>query len=119
MNQYDPSKYRYTPDIFGWQDAVWDYFMEHCDIEPGGTFFIKFHSDSRQEFMNHVRSRWKHNYHRDDPREKHAQALRLKEEHMKEKAEAKARWKENKNRHEVEWRRKLRSYIIRLINKYI
>ena len=116
---FDPNKYRYTPDIFGWQEAVWAYMLDHCDITEGGTFFIKFHTENKQQFMNHIRARWKHNYHRNDPVEKNKEGQDLKAQHHKEKEEAKARWQEKKKRHEVEWRRKLRSYIIKLVNRYI
>lgn len=65
-----------------YQDAVWSYLLEHCDIAQGGTLFVKFHTRGRTEFESHVGARWKHGYHRGDPKAKEADhiARRVQEE---------------------------------------
>lgn len=62
--------YKYTPDIKGYQEAVWDFLMEHCEVLDSGAVFIKFHTDGRHNFENRILSRWKYNYHREDPKAK-------------------------------------------------
>lgn len=64
--------YKYTEDIRGYQDAVWDFLTEHSEVLPSGAMFIKFHTDGKQNFINRVLSRWQYNYHREDPKAKQA-----------------------------------------------
>lgn len=112
-------EYRYTPEIRGYMNAVWHYFMEHCDITENGNFFIKFHCDNQRSFENHVTGRWKYNYHRDDPVKVYDKGKELQQKHLQEKEVKKQKWKELKASKQEGWRKQLRSYLIRLINKYI
>lgn len=66
----DKADFKYTSDIRGYQDAVWDFLMEHCEVLDSGALFIKFHTDGKQNFINRVLSRWQYNYHREDPKAK-------------------------------------------------
>lgn len=66
----EKADFKYTPDIRGYQDAVWDFLMEHCEVLDSGALFIKFHTDGKQNFINRVLSRWQYNYHREDPKAK-------------------------------------------------
>lgn len=88
--------HRYTTDIKGYQDAVWDYLLEHSEITESGKIFVKFHTDGRKNFENRVLSRWKYNYHREDVR---AKALKLQEtklQHLKNQKEKKEKYKAEK-----------------------
>ena len=110
--------YRYTDDIRGYKQAVWDYFMEHCDITPNGSYFIKFHTDNQRNFENHIIGRWKHNYHRDDPRVMNEKGQTLQEKVKSEKIELKEKHKLNKkDRQPDSFRQKLRSFLHRIVNK--
>lgn len=93
-----PTKFRYTPDIQGYKDAVWDFLMEHSDLTERGSIFVKFHIGDRRNFENRVLSRWRFNYHREDPRIKAELAGQLKQASEIEKAEARKRWEQNKER---------------------
>lgn len=51
-----------------YQDAVWDFLIEHSDVSSRGALFVKFHTSDRDNFEKRVRARAIHNYHRDDSR---------------------------------------------------
>lgn len=60
----------------GFRQAIWDYLMDHSEIVSGGNFFVKFHMSNRVEFEKHVVARMVYGYHRNNPIEKEAEALR-------------------------------------------
>ena len=80
-----------------YQDAVWDYILEHCDITERGSYFVKFHTDSRATFEKHIRARWKHGYHRKDER--------MNLTHKQKELDATARKKAHESRKEVKKRK--------------
>lgn len=84
--------YKYTPDIKGYQEAVWDFLMEHCEVLDSGAIFIKFHTDSRHNFENRVLSRWKYNYHREDPKAKNDLSVSRRKVFEDHKASKAAKW---------------------------
>ena len=51
-----------------YQDAVWAYMVEHCDLTENGAYFVKFHAKDRDSFERHIIGRWKYGYHRKDNR---------------------------------------------------
>lgn len=53
-------------DLETYKQAVWEFLLEHCDIERSGKLFIKFHTDHRGDFERRIRARWKYKYHRED-----------------------------------------------------
>lgn len=57
-----------SPSLKEYQNAVWDFLIEHSDITERGSLFVKFHTTGRQNFEKRVLARAVHNYHRDDPR---------------------------------------------------
>jgi len=101
--------YKYTPDIKGYQDAVWDFLMEHCEVLDSGAIFVKFHTDGRHNFENRILSRWKYNYHREDPKAKNELALSKRKEYDERKAGKAAKWEAEQGR-----RRELRKAIKRV-----
>lgn len=72
-----PTEFKYTDDIIGYKNAVWDFLLEHSEITTTGKVFIKFHTDGKKNFENRVIGRWKYNYHREDVG---AKAERVKEQ---------------------------------------
>ena len=57
------------PDLTAYKDALWDFILEHCDITPGGSLFVKFHTSHRADFERRINARLK-GYHREDPQAK-------------------------------------------------
>ncbi len=94
----DKTDFKYTADIRGYQEAVWDFLMEHCEVLNSGAIFIKFHTDGRQNFENRILSRWKYNYHREDPKSKQSMALDRREHFQQQKAENQRKWEEERKR---------------------
>lgn len=101
--------YKYTNDIKGYQDSVWDFLMEHCEVLDSGALFFKFHADNRRNFENRVLSRWKHNYHREDPKAKYAEATQKRLVFEAKKAEKDKKWEA-----EHERRKQLRKALARV-----
>src|SRR6266851_929311 len=54
-------------ELASYQDAVWSYLLEHCDLTTDGALFVKFHTSDRATFEKRIRARWKYGYHRGDP----------------------------------------------------
>lgn len=73
-------------EFAAYRKAVWDYVLEHSDLQASGVLFIKFHTDSRIEFEKHVRARMHWGYHRGDPNATEAEMLR-RQQRAKEVAE--------------------------------
>lgn len=59
---------RNQPDLETYQQAVWDFLLEHCDLTERGSFFVKFHTSGRFDFEKRIRARYKYGYHRVDER---------------------------------------------------
>lgn len=94
--------YKYTEDIKGYQDAVWDYLMEHCDITDKGAFFVKFHTDSKKDFLNRILGRWKYNYHRSDPIVRHQIGQERKKKFLTEKEQKRQAYLQSKKERRAE-----------------
>lgn len=71
-------------------DAVWDYVLEHSDIAPGGTLFVKFHTKSKNALDGHIQARIR-GYHRGDPREREVMLQNEEERSKAMKAATKAK----------------------------
>jgi len=99
-----PEDYKYTPDIKGYQSAVWDFLLEHSDITESGKIFIKFHTDSQRNFENRVLSRWKYNYHREDVQKKAEKVIIVKQKHKEESLQKKREYREKKKKRLAELR---------------
>lgn len=97
-------------------EAVWDYCVEHSDLTKEGSYFVKFHTDSKVDFNKRILARLK-GYHRGDPRyrtlnpkdkENYAQGIK---KHAILKKESKIKDKPRTTK------QKIRSSLIRIINK--
>lgn len=81
-----------------WQDATWQYLLEHSDITTHGALFVKFHTNDRISFEKRIRARIK-GYTRDDSRlnmtvvEKKQHHERLRTEHVEKKKTKREKWK--------------------------
>ena len=62
MNRYNNYKTGIEKNIF---DAVWQYLIDHADIDGSGVYFVKFHTDGKKEFANHIRQRMRGVYRND------------------------------------------------------
>lgn len=69
-----------TTDKEQYKDAIWDYLMEHSEIEENGTIFVKFHVTTKKKFFGHVIARV-NGYHRENPDKKYLTALAKQSEH--------------------------------------
>ena len=74
-----------------YQDAVWDYIMEHCDITESGIYFVKFHTKNRKQFEGHIFNRVD-GYHREDPISKEVAGVAISEMFKKDKQYKKNRY---------------------------
>ena len=77
------------------RDAYWSYILEHCEVQEGGTMFVKFHTRTRTMFEGHVNARMK-NYHREDPVKKEEFIIKKQEDFKTEKARKSYIYKLNK-----------------------
>ena len=78
-------------ELASYQDAVWSYLLEHCDLTTDGALFVKFHTSDRATFEKRIRARWKYGYHRGDPVARNQTHLEKKFEHERKKWRAKER----------------------------
>lgn len=89
-----------SKELKAYQDAVWDFILEHCDVTDRGSFFVKFHTDDRKNFERRIKARQKYHYHRADYRtgetreQKELRAMTLREEHKTKKRIKKERWQQ-------------------------
>lgn len=90
------NQFKYTSDIKGYQNAVWDFLLEHSSITPEGTIFIKFHTKDQKNFNNRVLGRWKYNYHREDLQAKKKLQDRKRKEYLLLKKLKKEKYKKAK-----------------------
>lgn len=90
-------------DVKDYQDAVWDFVLEHCDITENGAYFVKFHTTSRANLEKRLRARIKHNYHRIDDRtgethkEKEERATKLRTAFVMSKEAKRERWEADRD----------------------
>ncbi len=88
--------FTYTDDIKGYQNAVWDFLLEHSEPSHTGKLWIKFGCDGKKNFENRVLARWKYNYHREDVEAK-AKLVKAQEQKFKEDKKAKKeKWRREK-----------------------
>lgn len=66
--RYNDSMSKPNLTLEKYQDAVWDFMLQHSDVTDRGAFFIKFHASDRADFEKRVRARAIHGYHRMDTR---------------------------------------------------
>lgn len=108
-----------------YQDAVWDFLIEHSDVSSRGALFVKFHTSDRENFEKRVRARAIHNYHRDDARlglttrEKEALHLKRSGTFKVSKETRKIKWKASTEERRATFDR-LKAMQIRaaILNKY-
>ena len=67
--KYISEKGKRSLALIEYQNALWDFVLEHCDVLEGGTLFVKFHTGSRSNFEYRIRARIK-GYHREDVKAK-------------------------------------------------
>lgn len=82
--------------LIEYQDAVWSYMLEHCDIQKSGALFVKFHTKSRSAFNGHINARIA-GYHRGDPEERGREAETVSIQHIGKKKSKNEKWKADKN----------------------
>lgn len=88
-----------SKELEQYQDAVWDFVLEHCDVTERGSYFVKFHTTGRKELERRIRARSKYGYHRYDERhqeshhQKELRASTLQEEHKVRKKMKSEVWK--------------------------
>ena len=75
-----------------YQQAVWDYVLEHCEITQSGVYFIKFHTKNKKQFEGHIFNRLD-GYHREDPIEKEVTGIAKQTKHKKDKLDKKYTYK--------------------------
>lgn len=81
-----------------WKDALWDFVLEHCELERNGAIFVKFHTSGRRDLEKRIRARWKYGYHREDVRAKEARHEVRQQVHEEVKRFKHERWKKEKQR---------------------
>lgn len=69
-----------TTDKEQYKHAIWDYIMEHSEIEENGTIFVKFHVTTKSKFFGHIIARV-NGYHRENPDKKYLKALAKQNQH--------------------------------------
>lgn len=80
-----------------YKQAVWEYMMEHCEITKSGAYFIKFHTNNKRQFEDHVTARLS-GYHREDPIEKEVTGIAKQIKHKTDKVAKKKTYKEEKKK---------------------
>lgn len=90
--RYFSSMPKKNEELEAFKDALWDFILEHSDIERSGSFFTKFHSDGRANIERRIMARAKYGYHREDPREKERLAEFVGDSHRSNKQRAKEVW---------------------------
>lgn len=113
---------RYTKEILSYQDALWDFMLEHSDLLPSGAMFIKFHIDDRHNFENRILSRWKYNYHRLDVNAKEAHRKQRRDLYMDTKRAKREKWKANKEERrrillQVKRKNRVRIWVTKLLER--
>lgn len=116
----DPKNdYIYTPDIKGYQNAVWDFLLEHSEITESGIVFIKFHTNNQRNFENRVLSRWKFNYHREDVQAKANFIEKKKETYKENQKKKKEEYREAKKKRLAEFNKSKEPPLIKRIKTFL
>jgi len=84
--------------LASYQDAVWSYLLEHCDLTRDGALFVKFHTADRATFEKRIRARWKYGYHRGDPVTRNEMHVEMRSAQEREKWKARERYLFNRIR---------------------
>lgn len=56
MKTFDNYKQGKEKAIF---DAVWQYIVDHAEIDGNGVYFVKFHTDGKETFARRINRRMK------------------------------------------------------------
>lgn len=56
MKTFDEYKQGKEKAIF---DAVWQYIVDHAEIDGNGVYFVKFHTDGKEVFARRINKRMK------------------------------------------------------------
>lgn len=109
-NYYEnkPRPFPYSKDIQGYQKAVWDFLLEHSEVQDSGALFIKFHTSGKDNFEKRVLSRWHYGYHRENVEEKEQKHQDLRKIHTERKIEKELRWETYKEQKRRAYKRKVR-----------
>lgn len=83
--------------VLDYQQACWEYMMEHCEITKSGKYFIKFHTNSHKQFQGHVYNRID-GYHRGDPQKKEQTGIDKKAIHLDKKELKKYTYSQDKKK---------------------
>lgn len=86
------------PEIKEYKDAMWSFLLEHCDILPSGTLFVKFHAKGRHDVEKRIRARLVYGYHREDWQAKEQKSVELNQTFQEKRAIKKERWKAMKQK---------------------
>ena len=86
--------------ILEYKQAVWQYVLDHSDVTDGGALFVKFHTDSRKSFENHVFGRIM-GYKREDTEMKQSLMATKSEEHQRLKREKRGNYVKAKNKRKM------------------
>lgn len=109
-NNYEkrPKTFQYSRDIQGYQQAVWDFMLEHSDVQESGAMFIKFHTSGRDNFQKRVFARWQYGYHRENVTEKDQKQIDLRTEYTQRKIDKEVRWETYKQERKRHYQRQIR-----------
>lgn len=109
-NNYEkrPKTFQYSRDIQGYQQAVWDFLLEHSDVQESGAMFIKFHTSGKDNFQKRVFARWQYGYHRENVTEKDQKQKDLRTEYTQNKIDKEVRWETYKQERKRHYQRQIR-----------
>lgn len=85
------------PTLQEYKDAVWQYVLEHSDVNHHGALFVKFHTDGRSTFEKRIKARLR-GYSRRDSRlncsteEKEELHQTLRTQYVTKKKAKRERW---------------------------
>lgn len=83
-------------ELESYKRAVWEFLLEHCELLPSGTLFVKFHTTGKKNFDNRVNARWKKGYHRENVNEKERLHEELKQIFLSKTQEKKLKYRLDK-----------------------
>ena len=109
-NNYEKRKktFQYSRDIQGYKQAVWDFMLEHSDVQESGAMFIKFHTSGKDNFQKRVFARWQYGYHRENVTEKDQKQIDLRTEYTQRKIDKEVRWETYKQERKRHYQRQIR-----------
>lgn len=86
-----------------YKQAVWDYLIEHSDLQKSGALFVKFHTTDKGKFFRGINARFTHKYHRGDYKAREDEQERLRKEFEWKKAVKEARYQLGKEMRRNIW----------------